>query len=232
LAEIQATRFNFIDSTVVSMTSPIAGAVIRYTLDGAEPTLQSAVYQTPITITESASVKARAFREGMDDDCVATLAVQKHVPRDPIHIGGLSRGLVCRYYEGEWSQLPNFDSLTVIKESSLPMITIPEFARPEKFGLDFFGFILIPRDGMYRFYLTSDDGSALYIGRERVINNDGLHGEWEESGEIALQAGYHPLQVTMFQMLGGLALSTAIEGPGMEKQAIGAQMLFHAGGGK
>ncbi|HEX7343308.1 MAG TPA: PA14 domain-containing protein, partial [bacterium] len=89
-----------------------------------------------------------------------------------------------------------------------------------------------PRDGIYRFYLTSDDGSALYIGREQVVNNDGIHGEWEESGEIALKAGYHPLRVVMFQKLGGLTLSAAIEGPGMEKQAIGEQMLFHAGGGK
>ncbi|HEX7344835.1 MAG TPA: glycoside hydrolase family 38 C-terminal domain-containing protein, partial [bacterium] len=139
LAEIHATRLNFIDSTVVNMTSPIPGAIIHFTLDNAEPTDQAAIYEAPITIKASATIKARAFCQGMDEAYIASLTVQKRVPRDPIHIGGLSPGLTCRYYEGEWSQLPNFDSLDVIRESSLPMITIPDFARPEKFGLDFFG---------------------------------------------------------------------------------------------
>jgi signal transduction histidine kinase len=36
--------------------------------------------------------------------------------------------------------------------------------RPEHIGLQFFGFLEIPRDGLYTFFIKSDDGSRLYVG--------------------------------------------------------------------
>lgn len=51
------------DGVVVSMTSPTEGAVIRYTLDGSEPTEESLIYQEPLEITVSTTVSARAFKE-------------------------------------------------------------------------------------------------------------------------------------------------------------------------
>ena len=38
---------------------------IHYTLDGSEPTMESPVYQGPIEIRETCTLKAKAFREGM-----------------------------------------------------------------------------------------------------------------------------------------------------------------------
>ncbi len=45
----------------VAITCATAGAVIRYTLDGAEPTGTSQIYVDPIPITRPTTVKARAF---------------------------------------------------------------------------------------------------------------------------------------------------------------------------
>lgn len=50
----------FMDSGTVSLSS-ILGGTLRYTLDGAEPTAQSAPYTAPIRLTETATVKARIF---------------------------------------------------------------------------------------------------------------------------------------------------------------------------
>ncbi|MDF2935162.1 MAG: hypothetical protein K0Q90_535 [Paenibacillaceae bacterium] len=44
----------------VTLTTPATGAEIRYTLDGAEPTASSALYQTPIAITADTTIKAVA----------------------------------------------------------------------------------------------------------------------------------------------------------------------------
>jgi len=227
LVTLLSDGVNFIDSTVVRMSSPIHGAVIRYTYDGSKPTLKSSLYEEQLVLREAATIKARAFKQGMDGAYVATLSVRRRIPRDPVRPVDVSPGLICRYYEGEWSELPNFDSLKVVKATLSNAVTIPDYARPEKFALNFSGYIKVSEDGMYRFYIASDDGSALYIGTERVINNDGLHGEREKWADLALKAGYHPIRIVMFQKLGGLALSAAIESKGKDKQALGEGILFH-----
>src|SRR5437763_734189 len=45
----------------VRLTSNNAGGVIRYTLDGSEPTAASAAFSEPLVVTNSALVKAKVF---------------------------------------------------------------------------------------------------------------------------------------------------------------------------
>ncbi|MGH9325683.1 MAG: FG-GAP-like repeat-containing protein [Terriglobia bacterium] len=57
----------------VHFTTSTAGAVIRYTVDGSEPTLVSgSIYAQPLQIAGSCTVKARAFKPGMTDRLTAT----------------------------------------------------------------------------------------------------------------------------------------------------------------
>jgi len=53
----------FTESTQVSMSGP-AGAEIRYTTDGSQPTPQSTLYSGPLTLTETTTVKAIAIKDG------------------------------------------------------------------------------------------------------------------------------------------------------------------------
>ncbi|KAA0988898.1 chitobiase/beta-hexosaminidase C-terminal domain-containing protein [Dyadobacter aurulentus] len=49
----------------ITLKHQIAGAIIRYTTDGSEPdSLQSPVYEKPISITRNSILKAKAFRTG------------------------------------------------------------------------------------------------------------------------------------------------------------------------
>ncbi len=50
----------------VGMSTETEGAIIRFTLDGTEPTASSAQYESPITIDEPLTLKARAFKEGLE----------------------------------------------------------------------------------------------------------------------------------------------------------------------
>ena len=45
------------------MSGP-AGAEIRYTTDGSQPTAQSTLYSGPLTLTETTTVKAIAIKDG------------------------------------------------------------------------------------------------------------------------------------------------------------------------
>ncbi len=51
-----------------------AGAIIRYTIDGSEPTNTSTVYTDPIPINSNTTIKAKAFKNGMTDSDMASVA--------------------------------------------------------------------------------------------------------------------------------------------------------------
>lgn len=91
--------------------------------------------------------------------------------------------------------------------------------------------ILIPSGGRYTFYTTSDDGSRLYIDGEEVVNNDGLHGMSQASGEIRLDAGLHEITVNYFENGGGDGLVVSWKGPNFDKQKIPPSALRPSGGG-
>jgi alpha-mannosidase len=235
VAQIHVARTTFIDSMAVSLTSPIPGAAIHYTMDGTDPTAQSPIFasqQAPFWVASTTTVKARAVKTDADDSHVTSLKLTKLVPRPADHVTDETPGLRCRYYEGEWTKLPDFDSLTPVKDTVASIVAIPDYARDEDYGLVFTGYISVPREGLYDFFISSDDGSALLVGDTTYADNDGIHGEGEASLSIALSAGPHPITAWMFQSKGGEALSLSIQGPGIEKQQVSADMLFHTKAGR
>ncbi len=72
------------DSVDVTLACATAGATIRYTLDGSEPTSSSAAYSAPITISGTTTIKAKAFKSGyVASDTVSatyTIAEQAAAP--------------------------------------------------------------------------------------------------------------------------------------------------------
>jgi hypothetical protein len=56
----------------VSISSGTAGANIRYTMDGSEPTTSSTLYSGPVTVDQDVIIKARAFKAGLLDSAVST----------------------------------------------------------------------------------------------------------------------------------------------------------------
>lgn len=227
LAKVHAERTSFTDSMMVSLSTPICGAKIHYTVDGNEPAPASPEYSGAFVLKQSATLKTAAIVDGADNH-VTTVKFTKLIPREPDHVDSLAAGLNCRYFEGDWQKLPNFDSLEAVKVTVQDTIAIPGIANKEHYGLVFSGYIKVPQDGLYDFIISSDDGSSLRVGDSLFIDNDGIHGDQEVTGAIALKAGVHPIVVHMFQCTGGQSLSAAIQGPGLKKQTISKDMLFHA----
>jgi hypothetical protein len=56
----------------VSITCATSNSVIRYTLDGTEPTENSTEYTNVLTLTQSANVKAKAFKPGLEASLTVT----------------------------------------------------------------------------------------------------------------------------------------------------------------
>ncbi len=158
---------------------------------------------------------------------VVVLEVEGRLESEPpIELSNPKPGLSYKYYEGSWRWLPNFSELTPKREGTIEEIKIPSESADENFAVQYNGYIKIPKDGLYTFYLNSDDGSDLYIDGNLVVSNDGTHAPEERSGYVLLTSGYHEIQAGFFQAAGGEVLDASIEGPGMTKQPIPPGILF------
>ena len=218
----------FTDSIDVVLNNPLGRGKIHYTLDGSDPTQGSTSYGEPFQLADTTTVKARTFVDSGRVSGIAEYRFRKLRPLDPVELPGGVPGLVYEYYEGDWTRLPEFDELTPTATGTSATFDLGARQRDDRFALRFTGFLEVLTDGVYTFYLVSDDGSRLYIGSELVVDHDGLHGESTEQGQIILKAGKHPMTVTFFQAGGAQRLEVSYEGPGIARQPIPASALWRA----
>ena len=136
--------------------------------------------------------------------------------------GGL-RGDVYNLPNGNF-RLPDFTKLKPVGTVYTAELNVPprDFVegfpgvtdRIEWFGIDYKGRFWVDKPGLYRFFLTSDDGSRLYIDDKLVIENDGLHAAETVNGGVKLSYGIHSIRVSYFQGPGlALALILAVARP-------------------
>ncbi|GGE93908.1 hypothetical protein GCM10011383_00740 [Hymenobacter cavernae] len=148
-----------------------------------------------------------------------TPASNLRVPENPT---GTVAGLNYKYYEGFWNALPNFSTLTPLKNGTVATPDLSVALREDGFAFLFTGYVTVPTDGQYTFSTVSDDGSTLYIGSTLVVDNDGLHGGREAAGTIGLQAGTHAFTVAFFENDANQILQVSYAGPSLAKQLIPA----------
>jgi alpha-L-fucosidase len=212
---------------LVSLSSNLEKAEIRYSLDGNQPTADSPVYHQAIRLENTTLVKAQIFRDGQAVSGVVEKRFKKIPPRPAEKSAGSTPGLEYAYYLGNWERLPDFSALSPETQGTTEKFDLSPSAQKEYFGIRYMGYIHVEEDGLYRFYVASDDGSRLYIGDQMVVDNDGLHGPIEVMGQIILEKGKHPIRVDFFQRTGGVDFEVVYSGPEIDKQPLPATILFH-----
>jgi alpha-L-fucosidase len=224
---IGAEQDIFISSMPVTLSSEQNRVDIRYTIDGSKPSQKSLVYQQPLLINATSTIKAQSYRNGRPVSEVAERKFMQVAPRPADKISTLLPGLRFDYYEGDWDSLPDFSKLQSLKSGAMATFDFSPRLNQEHFAFVYTGYVHILQQGVYSFYTDSDDGSRLYIGDTLVVDNDGLHGRQEKQGAVALSTGYHALRVLYFDKSGGDELHVSIKGPGLSKQEIPVSMLAH-----
>ena len=71
------------EATEVAISCLTEGATIRYTLDGTDPDETSAVYEGPITVAETTTIKAVAFKDDLDASKIVTAVYTYEAPVGP-----------------------------------------------------------------------------------------------------------------------------------------------------
>ncbi len=139
--------------------------------------------------------------------------------------GNAGAGVRVSIYDGNFSLLPDFDTLTPRTTIVQPDLSLGGRAGTDLFALRFEGTLDVPAAGAWTFRTTSDDGSRLLIDGVVVVDNDGLHGATEVARTITLDAGPHAIEVQFFEASGGDVLVVEWEGPGTPREVIPASAL-------
>jgi hexosaminidase len=236
------------DSVVVRLAAPIAGDIL-YSLDGTEPGPGGPRYQSPLVLPVDRTGTTVAGRVVLPDGRTGAVRQARFAKTDlmstvPLPISGRIRGLSVLGFRGDFSSVDSLergDSIALPHEvegesrwgsptravPSVPRVGVPRGTPQSGFGLELSGFIRVPRQGIYTFYLSSDDGSRLEIGGRVVVDHDGYHSESVKTGQVGLRRGWHPISVRYFQGGGGMALRLEVEGPGVSKRDVPAHWLAH-----
>ena len=223
------------DTVTVTLESLMSTASVHYTVDGTDPTMESTLYTEPIdvAVTEAGMViTARLFLPNGRTSAPRSARFTKTSlqPTMPVDEASLASGLAYAYYEfdGGVRSVEALAGMSPAERGIAHDVEPQPVAREEQFGFVFTGYVRVPADGIYTFYLSSDDGSRLLISDELVVDHDGPHRATERAGMIALQAGYHPISVQYFQGGGGMSLELAFERDGGLDRTPVVARLFHA----
>ncbi|MCY3023147.1 MAG: PA14 domain-containing protein [Planctomycetota bacterium] len=103
----------------------------------------------------------------------------------------------------------------------------PNTDAADNFYIRWTGVIKMEKDGKYKFYTESDDGSRLFIDGKQVVDNGGLHAAEEKDGEVELKAGDHEIKVEFFENGGQASCKVSWEPAGGAKEIVPAKVLFH-----
>ncbi len=114
---VTTPEHGFYDSAFQATVSNItAGATIRYTLDGSEPTETSPVYSGPLTISSTTALRTKAFLNGWHpsfssthtyiflDEIVAESRTETTINNNPI-ITGMDAGVLSNTYHDALGQI-------------------------------------------------------------------------------------------------------------------------------
>jgi len=220
-------RFSF------TLKSSVKGGKIYYTIDGYTPGETDYLYDKPIQIFvpegERRVLQAVVITPGGKRSVVTKTILNNELPLAPVAARPLAKGL--NYYlvpNKEFRVTAEIDTLQASEKGVTSKIDLSKFSgKGRTYGAVFTGYINIAKDGTYIFSILSDDGSALWIDGQLVLDNDQKHFAYERPSAVRLLKGFHKIEIRYFQAGGSSQLKVYMKMQGNAKEEIPAGALFH-----
>ncbi|MBS1713053.1 MAG: family 20 glycosylhydrolase [Armatimonadetes bacterium] len=227
--EVDATAVFFSGRTTVKAKGGGPGRTLRYTMDGSVPNGKSPVYRNGVTVTRPTTVTfAFVNKRGIAGP---VSRVECRNPRNK-DLGPLTPGLRADTYllNGEPSRLPDLKTMKASGTSVTSVFDQAVRPRPAQFAVRWSGILRVPETGAYNFYLTSDDGSRLWLDDALVVDNDGPHGAVEKSGRAWLEKGDYRVDVRWYDQGGANSFKFEMAAPSRPKAPVPETWLFRTAG--
>jgi hypothetical protein len=214
----------------IELTSKDETSQIYYTLDGTLPKPENELlYNEPFLISKKAVLRMQAFSEDKTPSQIVSVEIGTDIFEEAQPLKEKpTPGLHYKYYNEELSKARGLEKKQETAAGIIPQFSIENSEQTENFGYVFDGYINVPKDGLYTFFLESNDGSVLFLNDDALIDNDGAHGNYEKKGSISLKTGLHKILLNYFQQGGGRTLTLSWQSDDFEKVEIPSNMLFHS----
>ena len=143
-------------------------------------------------------------------------------------------GVAWKAFNGNFPWVPEVTTLTPVKSGYAKRPEVNIWEKSANGVLFFYGYLNIPKEGDYAFFLRTGTGALLRIHDAAVIDAGyGYHPLSERNGKIRLEAGLHPFRLYCLQRDADKhVLQFNWSGPGIPRQPIPAQIFCHDAGTK
>ena len=213
----------FTDSLVVRVA---AGAwPARLTRDGTEPTAASPRAAGPITLTETAHLRARVTEPGAATATAVALYPRLDWRPATAPPARTRPGLAAAVYESpDWDEGPQPADLDPVRHG-VEADPGAVLARAEPTGVVLSGWLEVPADGIYTFWLSDHPRSRLLIDGEAV--SPGMP-SGVRPAQLALRAGLHRFGVRSLHEHPQRDASLTWAGPGFDRRPIDPALFSHS----
>lgn len=216
----------FTQQDTLSLAPPLPGLIIRYTTDGTLPDNHSAVLNRLI-VDHTMRVKVAALTPGGKRGDIYTINYQKQTPAAAEAPQQVQAGLNCNYYKAYFKETKFIEAAKPDSSFVGSVIAVPASVKAPSFAVTYNGYIKVPAEGVYTFYLTCDDGGVLWIADRKTVDNDGLHSAVEKNGQVALSGGLHKFKLDFIEGGGGFKLLLKYSKDGSTPQQVPASWFYH-----
>ncbi|MCB0824642.1 MAG: family 20 glycosylhydrolase [Armatimonadetes bacterium] len=203
--------------------SPDPRLILRATTNGTAPTASTPTYSRPIVVERETTIKVALFSPSGKSGPVRTIQV-RNLPK--AYDGPVVPGLLRRVFRGRFDEMPDFEGRKPDTRRPVTSLALSDDIPEDEYAISWTGYIKVPKENLYTFHLTSDDGSQFLIEGAMAIDNDGLHGSVTKSGSVRLTPGLHRIEVKFFERDGAEVLKLEVEAKGLPRQVIPASWLF------
>ncbi len=218
---------SFVSGVDVVLNNRSPDVAVHYSLDGSEPSATSPPASGPVRVTNSCVLRAASVWRGTRVSAVVERTFTKVVPLPPVKVPARKEGLVVEHFAVDWQSIPD-DRAGLIPKNREVVGSVGPLKNPgEHVAFVYRGYLVISQEELYRFALTSDDGSKLWIDGQVVVDHDGLHGAMTKQGAVALAPGLHAIEVAWFNRTGGAELNLQWAMPGQAFEPLSAAVTRH-----
>ncbi len=202
----------------LQVSNPLSSVPVHYTTDGSTPSLESPVLDSTLVIREPAKIRFAAITSSGAKTDLYQVDFKAGQWKEASIANG-ERGLAVSFFKGSFKNTSAIAG-EEIRKAVISNVALSDTIKMPAFGARIRGFIKVPTDALYTFYLTCDDGGVLKIDNDLVVDNDGQHSALLKSGQVALKAGSHPFAIDFIEAGGGFTLRLSYSTPGKAPQAI------------
>jgi uncharacterized repeat protein (TIGR03806 family) len=220
----------FTNAVTVTITNPVPGPSIYFTLDGTAPTTNSALYAGPFVLTNSVVVQAMAAQPGAVNSPVASASFVN------LSAVGNGTGLLGGY----WSNVTNTVFTNIGFSLPPTLVRTDAFVNfnwftnspdptisTDNFVVRWTGCVQPQFNDTYTFYISSDDGERLWVNNQLLIDQWADHGATEFSGSIALKAQQlYNIRMEYYEHGGNASASLSWGSPSTTKSIIPQTQLY------